>query len=60
MSKTNQRLGKHLVERINQLCELPHARVYVKRKLITLPAEKRDEYLGYLEDQKANLDKEGS
>ena len=58
MSRTNQILGKHLVERINQLCEFPHARMYVKKKLMTLKTEDRDEYLGYLEDMKLNQEKD--
>ena len=58
MSRTDNKLGPDLVYRVRQLCSMPHARVYVKRKLLTLPAEKRDEYLRYLEDQKDNMVKD--
>lgn len=55
MSSTDNKLGPHLVDRVRQLCPMPHARIYVKKKLLTLPAEDRDEYLGYLEDQKDGM-----
>ena len=56
MSKTNNRLGKDLVDRVSAVCPSPYARVYVKRKLLTLVGEDRDAYLSYLEDERANID----
>ena len=58
MSRTNQRLGKDIVYRVSGLSIGIVSKLHIKRKLLQLKCEDRDEYLGYLEEESWKRDDE--